>query len=119
MKSKSIVQERLDASRNRLEVITREVDANRMPVTDLSKGLRQVGIYLESIQKMVKTDTNVKFAVPINNKLEAGMNRLTGVIKAVDSNGMKVNDLNANLTQVHRILESVQEYVDLEIEDLV
>ena len=118
MKSKSIVQERLDAGKNRLEVITREVEANRMPVTELSKGLRHVGRYLESIQTMVRSDKGVKFSQPINNKLEVGMNRLTGVIKAVEGNGMSVNDLNANLTQVHRVIDSIQEYVDLEIEDL-
>jgi hypothetical protein len=118
MRSKSIVQERLDASRNRLEVITREVDAQRMSVPDLSKALRQVGIYLESIQKMVKSDTNVKFIEPLDKKLEVGMNRLEGVIRAVDGSGMSINDLNANLTQVHRVLDSIQEYVDLEIEDL-
>ena len=118
MKSKSIVQERLDAGKNRLEILTREVEANRMAKEELSKGLRQVGVYLESVQRMVRTDTNVKFAQPIDSKLEVGMNRLEGVIKALEGNGITVNDLNANLSQVHRMFDSVQEFVDLEIEDL-
>ncbi len=117
MKSKSIVQERLDAGKNRLEILLREVEAARITVPELSKGLRQVGAYLESIQKMVKTD-EVKFFDPINTKLEVGMNRLSAVIKRLDGDGITGDDLTANLTQVSRTLDSIQEFVDLEIETL-
>lgn len=117
MKSKSIVQERLDAGKNRLDILVREVEYNRIPATELSKGLRQVGAYMESIQKMVKTD-EMKFGQPINQKLESVMTRLTGIIDGLDKQTLTVKDLNSNLAQVGRIFESIQEYVDLEIETL-
>ena len=115
MKSKSIVQERLDAGRNRLDILTREVEYNRIPANDLAKGLRQVGAHMEFVQKMVKTD-EVKFGLPINQKLENGMVRLTKIIEGLEKATLSVKDLNANLAQVGRTLESIQEYVDLEIE---
>lgn len=117
MKSKSIVQERLEAGRNRLEVISREVDAARMSVPELQRGLRQVGTYLESMQRMINTDTNVKFQEQINKKLEVGMKHVEHVIKNLG--GITGADISSNLVQVNRALDSVQEYVDLEIEDLL
>lgn len=118
MKSKSLVQERLEASTNRLQILTREAENSRMPALELSRGLRQVGTYLESMQKLVKTDTNVKFQMQINQKLEIGMNRLTHVIGRLEGDGITGNILAENLSQVNRALESVQEFVDLEIQDI-
>jgi len=118
MKSKSIVQERLDAGKNRLDIISREIESSRMSTKDVSNGLRQVGAMLESAQKFVKTDTNVKFATQIEQKLESSMKYLSGTIKALDGEGITNKNLGANLTQVGRIIESVQEFVDLEIETL-
>ena len=118
MKSKSIVQERLEAGRNRLEIINREVEAQRMTVPVLGRGLRDIGKILESVQKMVTSDKDVKFQVPINQRLDAGMNRISGIIRTIEGSGMKVDDLNANLNQVTRAFDSIQEFVDLEIETL-
>jgi len=118
MRSKSLVQERLEASRNRLEVLSREVESNRMSPKDVSKGLRQIGTYLESVQTMVKKDTNVKFGQQINQRLEGGMNRLTTTIDALDGTGITNKQLKDSLGQVNRTFESIQEFVDLEIEDL-
>jgi hypothetical protein len=118
MKSKSVVQERLEAGKNRLEVLSREVEFNRIAVPELSRGLRQVGTILEQAQRFVRTDTNVKFAPQINQKLEAGMTRLAGVIKLLDGTGITGTNLTENLKLVNRSLDAVQEFVDLEIEDL-
>ena len=118
MKSKSIVQERLEASKNRLDILSREVEYERISVPELSRGLRQVGVYLESIQNMVKTDTNVKFQRQLYERLEAGMNRLSGTINALESSKLTGNNLSANLKQVGNTLDSFQEFLELEIEDV-
>jgi hypothetical protein len=119
MKSKSIVQERLDASKNRLEIIKREVESVRMSPGDVAKGLRHIGTVLESVQKFVRTDSDMKFQSNIDAKLEAGMGRLSTTITHLeDSGGITGDALNESLTQVGRIFDSLQELVDLEIETL-
>ena len=118
MKSKSIVQERLDATKNRLEIISREVEAQRMTTKDVARGLRHVGTSLEGIQRFVTTDKDMKFQDSISKKLETGMSRLMNVIHALEGAGVTNDNLNGNLTQSIRIIESVQELVDLEIETL-
>lgn len=118
MKSKSIVQERLDAGKNRLEVLQREVENNRISVPDLTNGLRQVGVYLESMQKMIRTDRNVKFQQQLDARLLNGIDRLANTIRALEGSGMTGNNLNESLNLVHRNLDSFQELLELEIEDI-
>jgi len=118
MKSKSIVQERLEASKNRLEVLIREVENNRITVPNLTTGLRQVGTYLEAMQRMVKSDTNVKFKAQLDSRLENGINRLSNTIHALEGVGITGSNLSASLVQTNRTLDSFQELLELEIEDL-
>lgn len=118
MRYKSAVQERLESGRNRLDILRREVDFQRMPSKEVAGGLRYVGGMLESVQRMVAMDKNVKFKDQIVEKLEIGKRTLSGTIRGLDAQKITVSELGASMASIGRGLEAVTELVDLEIEDL-
>lgn len=56
MKFKSQVLNRLEAVENRIEIIIRETEAQRMTVNDLNGHLKSVGRALESVRELIELE---------------------------------------------------------------